>query len=89
MNVFQVPVAFSAAVPPITSGVSAVISNILEFTATPVTVVPSTPAPSPILSALEPQLLKVFPETVTDETVVSVESTTAPIADGKSVRKAT
>ncbi len=83
MNVFPVPVALPVSVPPITS-VSAIILKVLEFTVTPVTLPPTDPSPSPILNALEPQLLNVFPVIVTVVIVVSVVSTT-----GKSVMKAT
>ena len=58
LNVFPVPVASDAAVPPITSSVSSVISNVFELISM-LLIMPS-PFPAPTLIALNPQLLNVL-----------------------------
>ena len=63
LKVFPVPVALLPAVPPITSVVSVVILKVFELIVIPVTV--PVPIAEPILIALEPQVLNVFPFAVT------------------------
>src|SRR3989344_2472950 len=88
LKMLPLPVALDVAVPPITSVVSAVIWNMFEFIVIPVT----TPVPLfavPTLNALNPQLLKVFPEIVTVVIDVSGGIGVAVATSTKSVIKAT